>query len=202
MVLRSLLLGLALLVVFCAVEALRGEWTHLVFGAVFSALVAAVLQLSRAGAVGVARSLLIAGTLACVAFRAWTMGEHFSLVWAWAPVSMIAALAVGGPRYAFRWTLVALAVLAGLVALLACGYGPSHPQPFSLTLAFSSSLAMILVTSRLAGSLDEDMRLAVEDARARADALEAARADLEARNRSLLEAQARLEALNLSLIHI
>jgi signal transduction histidine kinase/ActR/RegA family two-component response regulator len=173
------------------------EFTHLAFATGFLALELVVLWMFRIGRPDGASRVHFAAVLAGIGFKSWTMGPGVMTTWAWAPLLPVTALAAGGARAAFRWTLAACAVFVGIMALFAAGVRPATPTPNEgILLLLATGLGVIVTIVAITGAFERDMRAAVDEAEARAAALEAARADLEARNALLVEARSRLETLN------
>ncbi len=195
-VVRNALLGAHLLALFLALAVPLREWTLVAFGAGFLGVQLTVLLLSRAGFPRAATDVQFGTVLLGVGAEAWTLGSHLMNVWVWSPLVPMTALAAGGSRAALRWTLWAAVIFLGVMGLHAVGVRPAVPGTIAGPLLVATGLGLLLALVSIAGSFERDMTTALDEAEARARALETARADLEARNRSLLDAQSRLEALN------
>ncbi|MFO0647561.1 MAG: ATP-binding protein [Polyangiales bacterium] len=193
---RNAVLALEILGLFTLISLPLREWSHVAFAGGFVLVELLVLLVARSGAPAAATRLQFSAMLLGMGAKAWTMGPGVMAVWAWAPLVPMTALAVGGPRVALRWAVAAAAVFLGIMALHNAGVRPAAPTHIDGPLLLVTGIGLIFTVVGIAGSFERDMASALDEAEARAQALESARADLEARNRSLLDAQGRLEALN------
>ena len=193
---RNAVFALEILAAFAVLSGVLGQWAHLLFAASFVTVQLVVLTTSRLGHAGAAMQVQFGAMILGIGAKSWTMDTSLLTVWAWAPLVPMTALAVGGPRAALRWSVVSSCVFLAVVGLFALGVRPLHPTHVDGLLVAVTGVGLIGTVVGIAGSFERDMSTALDEAEARARALEATRADLEAHNRSLVEAQTRLEALN------
>ncbi len=195
-VIRNAVLALQILAFFTLISVPLREWAHVAFAGGFVLVELLVLFVARSGFPLAATRIQFSAMLLGTGAKAWTMGPGVMAVWAWSPLVPMTALAVGGPRSALRWAAAAAAVFVGVLALHHLGVRPRVLTHVDGPLLLVTGTGLIFTVVGIAGSFEGDMAAALDEAEARARALESARVDLEARNRSLVEAQERLEGLN------